>query len=301
MGNRFVPAIKEKYPEARIFGYSDTEGNPNQLKLLLDLFPSFYDDIYLIDARKSSKYPIKTQFGEENYPAAIGNMVEEVSKRIHDCDKFYDLHVDGLKWMYYDYPWQKYFFQFPVPDTLWHRSHLQNKERVVCHLYSRAGSPYLLEDWYVKRLVEDLSKSFEEVLLIGDPNNSDIRKYYTDSGVLENDNVKMEEPTLREMFDICEKASAFIGIDSGLRYIPHHFGTPTFVFSKYCQQYGQVAYSHLIRWLLFKNNVFPMHHPTTDVIRMLKGSIEKPITSLFPELSAYPDVSVERLIVERKI
>ena len=48
LGNRFVPAIKEKYKEASITAYIDSEGKTFQKEGLSILYPSMYKNINII-------------------------------------------------------------------------------------------------------------------------------------------------------------------------------------------------------------------------------------------------------------
>jgi hypothetical protein len=274
--NRFIPAILEKYPSGQIKLFSDTENNGKSLKTLLKLFPDFYERGGEVIAKRASKnFNITSQFGEENYPCAIENQLNEtIEKMVNQCDLFYDLHIDGLKWMYHDYDWLRYYFHFPRPKGF----EIKNNNFVLCHLYARPNSVYNLEQWYVESLLKELSKTIN-IKIITEESYID---YYSNLKNIEN--IEILTPNILEIFNLASQCSLFIGIDSGIRYVPYHFSKPTFVFSKYCSGIGSVAYSHLIRWLIFKNQVLPIHYDINKTLKIINNSLNNEACYLFPEI-----------------
>jgi hypothetical protein len=278
LANRFAPAILDKHPSAKIKIFSDTEGNNRSLNALLDLFPDFYiRGGEVIQERSNKTYPISTQFGIENYPAHIDNQKLEILNRMMDCDKFYDLHIDGLHWLNYDYDWLRYFYFFPKPHKEF--SPIYDFKYIMTHLYSRPDSAYNLDKHYVIRLLQEISK-IDKVVVITE---EQYKNYYED--IFNNSNIIINTTNnLSELFAIASGCSSFIGIDSGIRYIPYHFSKPTFVFSKYCYEYGNVAYSHLIRWLIFNKSVFPISISVDTVSKILYNIHTDKTYGLFPEI-----------------
>jgi len=278
LANRFIPAILDKYPNANISVFSDTEGNHRTLNLLLKLFSHFYNSGEVIEERKDKEFIINTKFGTENYPAHIKNHKEETLSRLYDCDKFYDLHIDGLKWLDYDFEWLRYYYHFPKPILDFKENEYEN-DYLLVHLYSRPNSPYNLEQGYVNALLHTLSRYVKTVIVI--------EKQYMDyyNNFFNHPNITINTAnSIEDIFQLAKNCKCFLGIDSGIRYIPYHFSKPVFLFSKYCSQYGQIAPSHLVRWLIFDKNVFPLNFDVNIVSQMIQNVFDNPASALFPEI-----------------
>jgi hypothetical protein len=291
LANRFASAIREKYPQSFITLYSDTEGNSSSSNLLMKFFPKNYNACQVIPNRKSKDYSITTRFGTENYPAALENLPQEFIEKFNNADKFYDLHIDGLKWLDADFDWLRYYYFFPKPKVESVRPKHFNGNYVLCHLYARPNSPYNLEQWYAINLINKISE-FTNVIVI---TQEEHKFFYKD--VLQKTNIFVATPDLEGCFALAAECQAFIGIDSGIRYIPYHYSKPVFVFSKYCQEYGNVAPSHLIRWLIFPKNVLPMYYDLNIITKILMNCITESSSQLFPE---YLD-GINNLTVNRKL
>lgn len=290
LGNRFVHAIKEKYPTNKLHIFSDTEGNSNSINVLQNLFPSIYKNITVLGKRKNPNYKIHSIFGEEVYPAHINNLPEEFLQNIKSYDKLYDLHIDGLKWLKSDFDWLRYYYFFPKPEI--NLTSPYKGSYIMAHLYARPNSPYNLEQWYIISLLNKLSETSKIVIVTMEEH----KNFYSE--IFNNSNIVIDcADNVIDIFKIASNCELFIGIDSGIRYIPYHFSKPVFVFSKYCQQYGHVAYSHLIRWLIFEKNVFPMHFQIEAVSKIINNVIKNKSFALYPNL---PD-NIEQYIVDRNI
>ena len=290
LGNRFIPAILEKYPNAQIKAFSDTENNPRSLDLILKGFPDFYKrGGEVIKERKNKQFNVTSQFGTENWPSCFLNQKDEtIQEMVYGCDKFFDLHIDGLKWMSEDFDWLRYYYFFSKPQFK-----ITNKYKykyILAHLYSRPDSPYSLHKDYVINLLSKLSEKQKVVVLIEEK----YKDYYSD--LFYNYNIEIDTSgDLIDVFNLAANCSSFVGIDSGIRYMPYHFGKPTFVFSAYCKQYGEVIPSHLIRWLLHAKNVLPMHTEVDAVCNLLNNCCLNSAYALFPEI---PE-KIENYIVDR--
>ena len=290
LGNRFVHSIKEKYPNNELHIFSDTEGNPNSIHILQNLFPSIYKNLTVLGKRKDPNYKIHSIFGEEVYPAHINNLPEEFLQNIKSYYKFYDLHIDGLKWLKYDFDWLRYYYFFPKPEI--NLTSPYQDSYIMAHLYARPDSPYNLDQKYVVQLLKSLSLQNKVVVITTEEH----KDYYNELFNL--DNIIIDSSSnVFDIFKIASGCDLFIGIDSGIRYIPYHFGKPVFVFSKYCSQYGRVAYSHLIRWLIFEKNVLPLNSNIEDVTLMVNNVIKNKCFALYP----YLPNDIEKYIVDRNI
>ena len=290
LGNRFVHAIKEKYPKSELHFFSDTENNPKSIDILKDLFPSIYKNCTVVGKRVNPNYKINSIFGEETYTAHINNLPEETLKIIKSYDKFYDLHIDGLRWIKSDFDWLRYYYFFPKPEI--NLISPYKEPYIMAHLYARPDSPYNLEQWYTISLLNKLSETNKIVIITTEEH----KNFYSE--IFNNRNIIIDcADNVIDIFKIASNCELFIGIDSGIRYIPYHFSKPVFVFSKYCTEYGQVAYSHLIRWLIFEKNVFPMHYKIEKVLRIIDNVIKNKYFVLYPYL---PD-NIENYIVDRNV
>jgi hypothetical protein len=290
LGNRFVHAIKEKYPTNELHIFSDTENNPNSINVLQSLFPSVYKNITVLGKRKSPHYKINSIFGEEVYPAHINNLPEDFLQEMKSYDEFYDLHIDGLKWTKYDFDWLRYYYFFPAPEIKLTSPY--KDLYIMAHLYARPNSPYNLDQKYVVSLLKSLAFKNKVVIVTMEEH----KNYYQEIFNVENIKIDCSNDIL-DIFRIASGCDVFIGIDSGIRYIPYHFGKPVFVFSKYCPQYGTVAYSHLIRWLIFEKNVLPLHANIEDVNLMITNVIKNKCFTLYP----YLPYNIEQYIVDRNL
>ena len=120
VANRLIPAIKEQNPRCKIDLFSDTEGKTMQSDILDNMWPSYFNEIYVIPSKKFKSFKIESSnFPPEDYPGHLDNVPDDYSILMQDdkiYDKFYDLHIDSLKWLNHDYPWFKYFHHFPKPE-----------------------------------------------------------------------------------------------------------------------------------------------------------------------------------------
>jgi ADP-heptose:LPS heptosyltransferase len=226
LANRFSAAIREKYPNDCITLYSDMENNSSSLKLLNQLFPKFYNLYEVIPNRKNKQHKIISQFGEELYPADIKNLPDEYIEKFNKSDKFYDLHIDGLKWLNADFDWLRYYYHFPKPQIEITKPNHFGGNYILCHLYARPNSPHNLDQSYAIQLIKKISE-FTNVIII---TMQEHIEFYKD--VFGIRNIFITTPNLIDSFSLASECKAFIGIDSGIRYIPYHISKPVYVFSK---------------------------------------------------------------------
>ena len=292
LSNRFVHAIREKYPKEQFSIYSDTENNPHSINILKTLYPTIYTNTKVVGNRKDKNFKIRSQFGEEIYPSHINNLPDETLIDFKKHHKFYDLQIDALKWLNYDFDWLRYYYFFPKPQIDIEKKY--EESYIMAHLYSRPDSPYNLNQNYVIDLLNKIPiYSNQKVLVL---TTKDHESYY--KNIFNNSNIIIDTAdNLLDVFRIAKGCSLFIGIDSGIRYIPYHFSKPVFVFSKYCNTYGSVAPSHLIRWLLFQKNVFPVNFDSNIVLQIINNCISNPASQLFPEYLK----DIDNIVVNRKI
>ena len=294
--NRFIPAIKELYPDSQIDLYSDTEGNTDQSNILKKFWPSHFNDIHVIQNKKYKDLKIKSSnFGEENYKGSIKNVPDKIyDQMINNYDQFYDLHIDSLEWLNHDYPWLKYFNFFPNPEKKPEQEQaLPFDNFILAHLYARNDADSNMESWYIHKLLKNISKDFNIIVLYDDKSKNEYQELMS----LDIPNLHFTHASLSQIFYLSSRCTAMFGIDSGLRYIPYHFGKPVFTFSKYCKVYGKTQYSYLIRWLFNDKFVFPLHFEVSSAGEIIKNTLRNPAYKLFPFLLD----DIEKLVAQRNI
>lgn len=285
LGVRFIPAIKELHPDATIKIFSDTEGKTFQAEALKSAYGHLFDEIEVIPAKKHKEFWINCQFGQDNYYGALENIPDDIRNRmLTDCDKFYDLHIDGLKWMKVDFDWLRYFYFFPKPNI----PARVNGDYVVMHLHSATSKGHILEQFYIDGLVKKVSE-FTKVVLISTPDTN----YLFDH--LKSENVSIFNGTVHEVFAVIAGARAMVSTDSGFRYIAYGAGVPTITFSSNCMAPGQVPLSHEIRWLLFTKQVLPLNYSFTLVAKSVKNILANKGFALVPFVKDFDTELVNRI------
>jgi ADP-heptose:LPS heptosyltransferase len=165
LANRFVFAIKEKYPNSKITAYIDSEGQTFQKEALETLYPNVYKELKIIPCKKYKELWIHSQFGEELNRGILENVPDEIREEMETkYDKFYDLHIDSLKWTEYDFDWLRYFYFFPKPELVC--KNLLKDDYIILHLVSSGSTSDRLENWYIDELIGTLRKSLDSKLKI---------------------------------------------------------------------------------------------------------------------------------------
>jgi ADP-heptose:LPS heptosyltransferase len=256
LGHRFAAAIKEKYKNAEITAYIDSQGKTFQRDVLNYLFPTFYKEIKIIENKKYSNFWVDCQFGIDNYYGALENVPDDILEEMQSYDKFYDLHIDSLKWTNYDFDWYRYYRFFPKPE-------IQPKndfgDYIVMHLVSSSSDGHRLEDWYIDKLIELISAKNKCILI----STNDTNKFYENVSNL--DNVEVFNGCIENACDIIANAKAMVATDSGFRYVGYSFGVPTITFSKHSPQAYSAIPSHQIRWLVYPETCFPLNYDAKKI------------------------------------
>jgi len=266
LGNRFVTAIKEKYPNSEITAFIDSEGKSFQKQGLQILYPSYYKDIKIIPRKKYKKFVVNTQFGvDETFKGGLDNVPEEYKSEMESYDEFYDLHIDSLKWINYDFDWLRYYHFFPKPELI----KIEAKEEyVVFHLVSNSKNDHGLEQFYINRIVSDISK-FIKCKLISTP---DVRHYY--SLFENNENVEILDVDLKDAFLTISGAKCMLSIDSGLKYVGYAYGVPTLCLSRQVSHACRPFPSHQLRWMPFPETCFPLNYDCVHLSAIIKNICE---------------------------
>ena len=298
LANRFIPAIKEQWPDCKIDLWSDTEGNKFQSDVLKKMWPSHFNNIFVLEEKRHKSLRIKSSnFPEEDYRGSIKNVKPTDLKLMEGVyDKFYDLHIDSLEWMNYDFDWFKHFQVFPTPENkgrMFYPNAMFPDKFILAHLYARDDADSNMEDWYIEKLVKSITQEFDMIILYNEESEHKYKKLMSQ----DIERLHFMDETVISIFDISSRCTAMLAIDSGIRYIPYHYGKPVFTFSKYCTQYGVVQYSYLIRWLLNDRYVLPLHYDVSSAGTMLKNCLRNPAYRLYPHLLD----DIERLVAQRDI
>jgi len=286
LGNRFVCAIKEKYPDSSITAYIDSEGKTFQKQGLEILYPSFYKEIKVIQKKKYKDFWVNCQFGLDKYIGALENVPDEIRAEMESYDKFYDLHIDSLKWCDFDFNWMRYYRFFPKPDL---NKRTPTEDYIVFHLVSNSKNDHGLEQEYINNLIEETS-SFCKVKLIC---TSDVRFFYSK---FENDSrVDILDVDLKDAFLAISGAKCMFSIDSGLKYVGYAYDIPTLCMSR------QVAYphfpylSHQIRWMPFPETCLPLNYDHLYVCDLMRRILKNKANILVPQITEFDNQAIRRI------
>ncbi len=286
LGARFVPAIKEKYPGSEVTAYIDSEGKTFQKEALEYIYPSMFKEIKVIQSKKYKEFWVDCQFGTDNYYGALENVPDETRKEMEGYDKFYDLHIDSLKWTNFDFDWLRYFKFFPRPEI---KKENTKGDYVVFHLISATSTGHRLEKWYATRLIKEVAATIK-VVIISMPETND---YYSE--VKDLPNVEIFNGTIPEIVDLISNSKMMVSTDSGFRYFAHGFSVPVITFSKQSTQAHSVLPSHHIRWLLFPEGCFPLNFDLIYIKSIIINTLNNPGHILVPFLTDFNSQAVRRI------
>lgn len=284
--NRFVPAIKEKYPNSDISLYIDSEGKTFQKEVVEYLYPSFYKDIKVIPKKKYKPFYIDSQFGTENQIGFIENVPDDIKQEIASHDIFYDGHIDSLKWVDYEFDWYKYFRFFPKPEI---KPDNTRGDYIVCHLVSTTSKEHMMSKWYITNLVNKLKELKKKIIIIS---TAEINEFYSD--FTSDPQIEIVNKGIKEVCDIIYNAKIFVGTDSGFRYVAYGCSVPVITFSKQSQSAHQVLPSHYIRWLIFPELTFPLSFDFNYVSKLAGKILQNKGYALLPYLQDFDSQAIRR-------
>jgi len=285
--NRFIPAIKEKYPISEISLYIDSEGKTFQKEVVEYLYPSSYKEIKVIPKKKYKPFYIDSQFGTENQIGFIENVPDEISQEIMAHDIWYDGHIDSLKWVDYEFDWYKYFRFFPKPEI---KPDNTRGDYIVCHLVSTTSKEHMMSKWYIFNLINKLKELNRKIIIISTP---EINEYYSD--FVSDPQIEIVNKAIKEVCDIIYNAKLFIGTDSGFRYVAYGCSVPVITFSKQSQSAHEVLPSHYLRWLIFPELTFPLSFDFNYISRLSGKILQNKAYSLVPYLQDFNSQAIRRV------
>jgi hypothetical protein len=279
LGNRFLFAVKEKYPKSKIKVAFDTGKNKKQETLLRFLWPSVYTDTYTIGDKLSNNYICKNlQNKNVMYLEHPDNLPSKFKDDIDSADIYFDLHVASLKFLRYDIPWQKYYYFFPKPEVIKKYENPLPNKFILVHLYPRPDSFHSLDQDYSVNLIKKLQNILPVVVICQ-------KEYFN---WYKNCSDWVIDPSVEEIFDIASRCEIFFGADSSIRYIPLHLGKPSFVLSKHCTEpfnINAVSLAHLTRWSIFRDKILPANCDPSVIFNICKNYLHYKGYFLFPEAS----------------
>jgi len=286
LGNRFVPAIKEKYKKASITAYIDSEGKIFQKEALNILYPSMYKNINIIPKKKYKPFWVDCQFGTDNYYGALENVPDNIQDEFKSYDKFYDLHIDSLKWVDMDFDWLRYYRFFPKPEL-----QIENAkgDYVVFHLISSTSVGHRLEDWYIENLIKEAALKHKIYLI----STEDTNHFYNNIKDLKN--VNIFNGSIKEVCELISNAKLMLSTDSGFRYIAYSYGIPTLTYSKHSSKPFDSIPSHQIRWLMFPETCFPLNYDYKHINKIINNIIINKGYILLPYLDNFENQAIKRI------
>jgi ADP-heptose:LPS heptosyltransferase len=291
LANRFVFAIKDKYPDSKITAYIDSEGQTFQKEALEVLYPNTYTDLKIIPQKKYKELWITSQFGEEINKAILENVPDDIRHEMEfKYDKFYDLHIDSLKWTEYDFDWLRYFYFFPKPELVNQTPIKENY--IVLHLVSSGSMSDRLESWYIDTLIFNLHKILNPDYKIFIISKDEIDFFYDKAKEL--NGVEIFKGNLKDISNLISGAKLMIGVDSGFKYIGYGYGVPTLTLAKNCFSPFNVTPSHHIRWLPFPTTCFPLNYDVNIITKLSQKILEKKANIIIPHIDNFDLYAVNR-------
>jgi len=271
--NRFIPAIREKYPNSSIKAYFNT--NKEYVDFIIKYFPFNYDSYELYNYTDQEVF-LDLGFGKENLRHYLFNTPEEYKRKFKSHDVFYNLCVDEMSWLNFDLDILRYFYFFtkPIDFEIPLKQKIPN-DFILTHLYPRKEHDWLGKE-YISKLINSMKNILPVVCITTEENKHIYSDFFNDTNVI------LYTGTLDEFFELSKKCKLFVGMDSGIRYMSYHFSKPVFVFSKFCQNYGNPLPSNLIRWLLHPLNVFPVGFDIKIINSILSKCVVNNGVAIYP-------------------
>ena len=278
LANRLIPAIKEKYPDSKITAYLDVEGNELQGYVLKDFWPSFYEKIITIPNKQNESFWIKSRFRTENLISHIDNVPIDIrNEMMFGYDKFFDLHIDGLKWLHYDWPWKRYFYCFP-PISQDFKRKLNLEEYYIClHLLGNGKDYRSLEMSYIFELVRQIKKFLLHPVILTEEKNRSFYNPVSDSATIVCDDIIEASCVIRD-------ANFYLSIDSGLKFLAYSHNVPSLNFSPYCERPHIMHPSQKIRWHPFGELNLPMNYDIKYVIGLIDRMLKHSGYTIYPQM-----------------
>ena len=291
LANRFVKAILDKHPGADINLFSDTGGKSLQSDVLLGLYKHYASRTLVY--RKSENYKISSQFGEEKFPAHLNNIRNEDRALMNNCDKFYNLHIDWMEWIDFDFDWQRYFYHFPSPDIKIEPIKYE-KPHVVLHLASdNLANSHRMSKKYLQKLVTDIPAAYKIVVLSTPSTAGFINSIFS-----ENRKVEIFDKSIHDVIRLVKGCAGMLAIDSGIKYFGYIFNKPTITWAKESSRPHSCQPAFQMRWLTFPSLIMPLGHSSEYIVNCLLNLINSNNLFLAPHMSL---AEIDSALIRRKI
>lgn len=291
LANRLIPAIRDKHPKAKIHLFSDTQGGSLQSDTILSLF-NYYSSRTLI-RRKSKQHNIRTQFGKENFAAHLENINDEDRRKMLSFDKFYNLHIDWMEWMDYDFDWQRYFYHFPSPD-LQVFPYENDKPYIIIHAASdNMGNNHRMSKKYLSELVNKIPPRFDIFVLSTKSTEDFVRSRFKESPRL-----KIFQENMNDVIRLVKGCDGMFAIDSGVKYFGYTFNKPTLTWAKESSRPHSCLPAFQMRWLTFPSLIFPLEYDAKYMTQCMENLLNSNNLILAPHLTLE---EIDKTLIKRKV
>ncbi len=279
LANRFVKGIRDIHADSTIDLFSSTNGSTTPSEVLNKMF-DFYENTILTHQEKE-EYQVQSQFGIENHPQHFDNIEKTQLDSIKSYDKTYNLHIDALDWMSYDFDWQRYFYSFPPPTRNIPQPKKEGAFIVVQIASANLGNNHRMTKEYISTFLKTLARDFKTYIL-STPQTAE----FVHSVVEEGPRTQICATSLGEVISLIRDCSGFFGIDSGMKYIAHTFNKPTLCWARESTKPHSTTLAHNIRWLTFPQLYFPLEFDAEYMKRCMKNLIETDNFFLAPHIES---------------
>lgn len=284
---RFIAAAREKHPNAEITLFINNDNNDAFNRFIATHWSYLVDKIVGDVHRKSKNYTITSQFGTESYNAAFENIVAEDREFILKCDKFYNLHIDGLHYLDSDLPWLKYVRHFPKPENVAEVKLPPNS--VFINLYARAGHHNAISKEQSDGIIQSISDVNNAVIVAQSEEVRDtFYKGFEDKVVVAD---------LEQSLALASQCELGVSIDSGLRYFLFPFGKACYTLSHLVKQPFSPPPSHIARWYMWPEHMLPLDVKPMYLGALVDNALTNKACLLFPQFHA---AQIDQVIVKRK-
>lgn len=291
LANRFIPAILDKYNNAEIHLFSDTGGNSLQSNVLTSLYKHYASSTLIY--RKGDQHKISSQFGTENFAAHLDNIKSEDKKLMKSFDKFYNIHIDWMEWLDFDFDWQRYFYHFPKPDsTIMPLDH--DKPYIIIHAASdNLGNNHRMPKKYLNSLISNIPPTYD-IFILSTKSTQD----FISSTFEETNRIKFFQKNIQDVIRLVKGCAGMFAIDSGIKYFGYTFNKPTLTWAKESQKPHSCLPAFQMRWLTFPSLIFPLQFDASYLCQCMENLIKSNNLFLAPHLNLD---EINKVLIRRKI
>lgn len=285
---RFVQAVREEYLDAYLQIFINNDNNKIFNSFIQKHWGYLWNEVKTV-SRVSSNYIIQSQFGKEVYNAALSNIDPEQLKDLYNCGKFYNFHLDSLKFLEYsDIPWQKYLKCVPPPKNV-DSAPLKYHKKVVLNLYARQNHFSYIPKEKANIIISSLRDKYD--LLILAPTEDAVDEFYSEHRDI------TVATDLSESLAIIKTSLLGLSIDSGLRCMFYAFGKACYTMCGLCTTPFQIPISHSIRWYPWKEHLIPVQSSSEFITNLIGNSLKNSACQVYSE---YHSDDIDNALIKRK-